>query len=239
MEKKLKVLWNGHYGDEEQALLIDAKEIEKVASINEDETFVINNVDMDEEQLTQQLKEYMETSEEKDEDFDAQSTEDIESFLHSLGFEHAEVNYCEKYPERKDQLVYDLYNNVFTNLSYCDELKIYRYHDGSNWQTIELLDHMTETVLEVTDDYVNLDEWDGRNHTTGGIGEHQYIYKVITVDEKEVEDTYLLNSWSQWQGSHETGQLLYSMETVKDHIDELGERNLEEYMYEVGKLSGK
>ncbi|PEK34098.1 hypothetical protein [Bacillus pseudomycoides] len=241
MKKEVKVLWHGHFGDEKQALLIDGKEIETVALVNHDEMFKIHHVDMDEKELNKRLKQYVEENEEKDEafDFDYNSQEDIQTFLVSIGFADAEVKWCDEYPDIEEQLVYDSYNRMFSNLTYCDELKIYRYHDGSNWQVVELREDMSETVLEVTEDYVNLDEWDGRNHTTGGIGEHQYIFKVIIEDGEEAEDTFLLKSWSQWQGSHPTGQLFDSIEAVKDHIEELGDRNIEEYMYEIGKLSGK
>ena len=239
MEKQNKVLWYGHFEDEKQALLLDAKEIETVALISEDETFVINNVELKDEELTERLKEYIETSEVRNEDFNPGALDDIEIFLHSIGCKGAAAEYCDKYSEKKDQLIYDVTNQVFANLMDFEDLKIYRYHDGSNWQTIEFLDHMSETKIEVTEDYVDLDEWDGRNHVTGGIGNHERIHKVITLDGKPSLNTFLVHCWSQWQGSHVTGELLSSPEAVEEYIENLGDRNINEYMFEVGELAGK
>ena len=240
MEILKKVLWDrSDYGNEEDPLIIDADSVKRVAQINSDEEFLIYNVDTVPDQLNEKLKQYIDDHEDDEEiDFAIDHPDGIESFLKSIGFDDAEVR-SEDYPEIRDQLVYSCYDRAFNNLLECEETKIYRFWDGNNWRTIELNEVMIETIVEITKDYVDLDEWDGRNFKTGGLGEHQRIHKVITVDGDEVDEMYLLWYSSQWQSVLDKACILESIDKVREHIEELGDRDISKYLFEIGKLEGK
>lgn len=116
-------------------------------------------------------------------------------------------------------------------------IKVYEYFDGSNLKEIinDSEYSLPATELTVTKDYVSLDEWDGHNLTTGGVGEHQEIHKVIEIDgETPDEPLYLINKWSQWQGEIPSGEVVDEY-VLKEHLERL-ERDADEYIKEIKKL---
>lgn len=129
----------------------------------------------------------------------------------------------------EDRLIYDRKSKIFYNQRDGHVVEIYRYWDGSNWQTVELDEDWINAVVVVDQDYVNLDEWDGSNWKTGGTGQHERIYRIVELDEeKPSEPTFLLEKWSQWQGDQPKGYIMTLSEVV-EHLKELG-RNVDEYM---------
>ena len=117
------------------------------------------------------------------------------------------------------------------NEDFLDEKRIYRYWDGRNWKTI-LCDN--ETGIVISDDYVNLDEWDGRNFLTGGVGLHERIYKIYEVDGEKVDDKFMVLFSSQWQGDHNLAAVM-DIDELKQHLEELN-RNLDEYIPQIKNL---
>lgn len=223
-----KVLWSDGYSDE--AFLIDKEEVEERACVDE-QTLIIENIKADIGDLQKRVDEWDEKINEAWE---------MEEFLESIGFAEAEVSWAKEYPEIEETLAFDCWEQDFFYLTDCATIKVYEWWDGSNWQTLVLDENTSETEIVISEAYVDLDEWDGRNYVTGGMGEHQRIYKVIEMDGENVrdKDIFLLNKWSQWEGSHETGEILEGLDEVKKHLKSIG-RDVEEYVFEIGKLSGE
>ena len=113
-------------------------------------------------------------------------------------------------------------------LNEVEEEKIYRYWDGSNWKTVLCQD---ETEIVISDSYVNLDEWDGRNFVTGGVGQHERIFKVYEVDGEKVADTFMVLYSTQWQGYHNSAEVLH-IDELKEHLKEI-DRDLDEYIPQI------
>ncbi len=113
-------------------------------------------------------------------------------------------------------------------LNEVEEEKIYRYWNGSNWKTVLCQD---ETEIVISDSHVNLDEWDGRNWQTGGIGLHEKVYRVYEVDGEKVADTFMVLYSSQWQGYHNSAEVLH-IDELKEHLKEI-DRDLDEYIPQI------
>jgi len=113
-----------------------------------------------------------------------------------------------------------------------EEEKIYRYWDGSNWKTVLCYN---ETEIVISDDYVNLDEWDGRNFVTGGVGRHEKVYKVYEVDGEKVDDKFMVLFSSQWQGDHDLAELM-DIDELKQHLVEIN-RDVDEYIPQVFNIA--
>jgi len=223
-----KVLWKNDFYDE--AFLIDKDQIEERAWVS-DQTLIIENVGVSADDLQKRFSEFDES---------IQDVYEMEEFLESIGFENVEVSSTDEFPVIENKLAFDCYEQQFFNLADAESIKVYEWWDGNNFRTFVLDENTTETELVITEAFVDLDEWDGRNHVTGGIGEHQRLYKVLEMDGSDVQnnDVFLLNKWSQWQGSHETGEILEDLDEVEEHLKSIG-RDVPKYMYEVGKLSGE
>src|SRR5699024_8107439 len=87
-----------------------------------------------------------------------------------------------------------------------------------------------EIVVDVDkDSKTDLDVWDGNNWYTESEFTHQHFYKINKIDEEEVEDIYLLVEYDQYQGTLDTAEIL-EKEELLDHIQELGSRNVEDYL---------
>lgn len=240
--KEKVLLWKNVSSTNENnvAMLVDPKEVRIVTDC--ENSFLIHNVEANPQELDEKLAQYIEEQEEKDEEFEFyhNETDDIEQFLKAIGFIDAEVEYAEQHEDIRDQLAYDYYNKIFYNLNDCESCKIYEYWDGSNHKTVYLEDGI-EYEVEITKDCVDIDEWDGSKWRTGDNGYHQRIYKILTIDGKKEDEAYLLVYTSQWQGDYDTAEILYSIDAVRDHIEEIEDgldRDIEQYMYKIGKLDG-
>ncbi|MED0649939.1 hypothetical protein P9246_10735 [Aeribacillus pallidus] len=172
------------------------------------------------------------------EEFDAYFTETdeavvdaLESFFRDkLGVE-VSPEYTEYYGDTdSDRLIYDTENRNFYFVKKDGYVvEIYRFWDGGDWKTVELDECWTDTHIVADSDYINLDEWNGHDWVTGGIGLHERVYRIIELDgEKPSEPTFLLEKWSQWQGDHPKGEIMTTSE-VADHLKELG-RDVDEYL---------
>lgn len=169
--------------------------------------------------------------------------EKIEEVLNEhFSYEDIIVYQLEDYPQfNKDIIVFDKYNKAFYELTdeYFDIAKIYEYHDGSNSKRLVYDPNFNigyETELTVTEGYVDLDEWDGRNFSTNGVGYHQYVKPILNKDGSVVHE-YLVVEWSQWQGELTTVDIMNRYE-LKEHLEELG-RDVNKYMKEIDDLKDR
>lgn len=230
--KAKRLLWEVNDGN--SALLIDPKDVRE--EVYAEGLLVVEGVDDD--QWTQIL-DVLSAKEEQDEDFTIRfmDANDFEMFLLEEFKIAASVRDADEWIEPDETTLFDRENVQVWKANELEKTKIYEWWDGSNWRKVFLESHMTETVVEITDKSVCLDEWDGRNWQTGGTGLHQYVHKVVTIDGEEVEDMFLLVRTSQWQGSHTTAEIL-GIDEVRNHLETI-DRDVEKYMYEVGTLSGE
>jgi len=172
------------------------------------------------------------------EEFDAYFTETDEAvidaienfFKEKLGVE-VSADYTEYYGDTESsRLIYDIESKNFYVEKDGHVVEIYRFWDGGNWRTVELDEVTTDyTILVDSENYVNLDEWNGHDWVTGSVGRHQQIYRIVELDgEKPSEPTFLLEETSQWDGEEPKGYIMTTSE-VADHLKELG-RDVDEYM---------
>lgn len=231
--KTKKLLWKIN---EETTLLIDPKEVSEQVYLGG--AFFIFDDELNAEQQTL----IIEKLKQGDTDIRWMSPDEFQEIIEEIGID-VSVSVADDWVDPSENIilfsreVFSREELSFYKPSELETTPIYEWWNGSNWEKITLEFHMDETVVEITEKSVCLDEWDGRNWQTGGTGLHQYLNKVVTIDGKEVEDTFLLVRTSQWQGSHPTGEIL-TVDEVRNHLKEIG-RDVEKYMYEVGSLSGE
>lgn len=151
-----------------------------------------------------------------------------------------DVNSSEEYIELDNSIIFDAYNKELhlANFESMHVVKYCEWFDGSN-RKVEVNDYaesiLSETSLVINeDDVLDLDEWDGNNHTTGGVGNHQHVHKIIEEDGENVEDKYLIVFSSQWQGEDTKGSVVNKEELIA-HLKELG-RDIEEYKKYIEEL---
>lgn len=124
----------------------------------------------------------------------------------------------EEYANPDDCLAYDFYEKCFFNPSECDTYKVYEWWDGHNWKK-DMVGEDDDIIKVTLESKYDLDYWDGHNNVYGGVGLHANLHKIITIDGEPVEDKILWESWSQWQGSQTTGEIM----TVSEVIESLTE----------------
>lgn len=181
-----------------------------------------------------EIKEKLEKYEEENGDFCKYEPGDLEEFFASLGFENAEAHSTDYYGDIEHVLIYDTEKDEFYNQADGYQVNIYEWWDGGNFQIVDEEETVWTAEVVLSREYVDLDEWDGRNFQTGGLGYHEKIYKIIEKDGERVEGEYLLVKTSQWQGDHATGEIL-TLADIEVHLEQLG-RKVDEYMEKIKKL---
>jgi len=234
MEKVKKVIWEQEaFGaeDSKKAYLLDIEDIEERVDVDADYFLFIHNVDANKDELNKMISEY-DTEKNLVDNMD-----NIIEFLQFMGYEDAEydtISYQEPYPVREEQLCFDMQDGKFCNLLDFDTVKVYPYWDGSNHKFLALNDMITETEVEIIDDEVSLDEWDGRNLVTGGVGRHQYATRIVSVDGLDEDDAYLIKFTSQWQGEIDEAKIMNRQELMA-HLVEL-ERDGDFYLEKIDQI---
>jgi hypothetical protein len=124
--------------------------------------------------------------------------------------EGVEIKVAGDSEEDRDILCYFTHSKNIGNLTDCETFKVYKYWDGSNYKEIYYDDELfTEYKLEINEDSKeNLDTWDGNNHSFRGKFNHGALYKITEIDGVKEDNRYLLETWSQWQGSTSSGEIL-------------------------------
>ena len=216
--KKYQIWEKENWEWEEHGMLIPAEDIANVVYVGMNSWYQINDTVGDIDALVEQLEAaYLAAVE--NEDFEIDDDDDLEKFLQNIGIEFDSIDFVPDYTKPEEMLCYDRDNREFFNLSSAEAYPTYQWWDGSNWKYI-FAEDVTITEVTVEDESTSLDEWDGNNRTCGGTGLHQCYYKVLEMDGEPVQDTYLLVRWSQWQGSHDTGEILTNTELDR-HIADL------------------
>lgn len=246
MTTKEVVIWEDGRGG--QSILLNKEEIEKVVEVGESALIIeIDGVDLSvdsyfDNNLTEKLHAYIDKLEDEEKDYETDDPDFIKVFLQSIGFSNVDISFPDSFfiDSEKEKLVFDPQEKNFYVIDKGEwTTKIFSWWDGHNHRTISLDDFMNnETELVITKKFVDLDIWDGRNFSTGGHGLHQRVYKIIKIDGNEVDDHFLLEKWSQYQGDLPEGIIL-TADDLKEHIEKLKDRDVVELMYEAGKLSGE
>ena len=164
---KKKLIWNvRNYENKNEGLLINPEDVEEVCNLYDYSVATIDLPVSEKKKLNKLLEE---------KEAEIYDYCDLEDFLEENGYQNVEIDSPEDYPVCEEKLCFDFQEKEFFDLAECCTEKIYRYWNGSNWKTV-FCDNETEIVI--SDDCVNLDEWDGRNFVTGGVGLHERIYRV-------------------------------------------------------------
>ncbi|MGR6115819.1 hypothetical protein ACTHHL_04405 [Aeribacillus composti] len=221
METKTFRLWVNDFWN----YLIDSSEVEKVVLLGDWSVAIDGvNTDLDLTKLSEEFDAYFTETDEA-------VVDALESFFREkLGVE-VSTEYTEYYGDAESsRLIYDIESKNFYVEKDGHVVEIYRFWDGGNWRTVELDEVTTDyTILVDSENYVNLDEWNGHDWVTGSVGRHQRIYRIVELDgEEPSEPTFLLEKWSQWQGEEPKGYIMTLSEVV-EHLKELG-RDVDEYM---------
>lgn len=228
-----KVLWKWDW--EEEMILLDPEDIKERILFGEEPSLVQFNGPINLDELNAKCKAFVE----ENNIGSWIGHDELEEFFQTVTLHPAKITGVDFYgnpDEYKFSIIYDPNNGEFHLGSEWDTIKVFEYWDGHNFVT-KTDEETIEYVVEVSEEKIDLDEWNGRNFETGGLGLHQYIQKVIEVDGKKEEDKYLLVKWSQWQGSLPSAEIM-SIKEVKEHLETLG-RDVNEYMTEISEKLGK
>lgn len=219
----------------EKNLLVHPEDV--VRMVTGEYLILIHNVNADQQHLDEKLRNFIEEKEQSDEDFYFNyNAEDIENFLHEIGFTNAETENANTLEEVRDQTVFNTYNNSFDNLENYDTVKVFEYWNGSNYENYYLdNNNNTETHVLTSEDYVSLDEWDGNNMVTGDTGRHQKVRKIYELDGEKVSDMYLVIYWSQWENEPTEAEIM-DVDQLRQHLQEI-ERDVDEYIEEIQKIA--
>lgn len=145
--------------------------------------------------------------------------EELQEFFDCIGID-ANVSGCKDYEEIDNVIVWEENTNQFFNLADFDSYSCCEWWDGNNWVQDILFDGCDETEVVTEDEPTSIDEWDGHNFVTGGVGLHEQFYKAISVEGDAVENTYVLYKYNQWQGSYSQGEIM-DIEELKAHLADL------------------
>ena len=220
-ENKMKKfqIWESDFNQNSDrgGMLIPESEIYKVVDMYNQSCMVINGVSVD---LADILTKTIKTFNEKINDVTI-----MEEFLTEQCVKFTSIDWLPDLPVHQELLYFDTYNQQFDDLSLCDYIDAYDWHDGSNHKIETAHDSITVTKI-VTEDtkYLDLDEWDQRSNgfcTGGRQFYHETVYRVIELDDSKVDNMYMLCQWSQWQGDHETAKIL-SKDELESHLEEIG-----------------
>lgn len=232
MNKKEYVLWGNDYRDD--SLLIEKNGIEEFIFTGDD-TYYIEGIDLNTlnlDNLNQMFSEFKDNIEEPEEDEFADVQDRIAKFFKHLDMD-VKVGSTPEYMQPCESLVFNSESNHFSNLSTWEETKVYEYWNGHNMSILSLDENKIETEI-ILGGCTSLDEWDGQNSTTGGFGQHQIVFKIHTVNGEVTENEFLINTWSDFQGTHETGKIV-TIDELRNYLKEL-DRDVEYYMKEIEKL---
>jgi len=148
-----------------------------------------------------------------------EDTDEIEELLNSKGLKWElakETEIC------RNILCFFRDSQSIGYLDDCETYYAFEYLDsGSNFKDYSLDEDMSETVVEYDDEHSeNLDEWDGNNFNYIHQFDHARKYPIISIDGEKVEGKYLIEEWSQYQGSLPTGKIVDADWTVEQEKEE-------------------
>ena len=116
-------------------------------------------------------------------------------------------------------VAYDTVTDEIIALDGLEIVRAFRWWDGHNmvWESLSEDDGMTEEVIEVLPDPVNIDRWDGQNMATWGMGHNGYIYRTPDPDK------FVLVCRTRWEGGKDEAAVMTAAELrdwAKDYREE-------------------
>lgn len=119
----------------------------------------------------------------------------------------------------RDMVVYDAVTREIGTLDGLETFPTFSWWDGHNmvWESLSEDDGMTEEVIEVLPDPVNIDRWDGQNMATWGMGHNGYVYRTPDPDK------FVLVCRTQWEGGKDEAAIMTAAELkewAKDYREE-------------------
>lgn len=95
------------------------------------------------------------------------------------------------------------------NLKDCESSLIYSWWDGHNWQEMRNDDGPSTVVIYDNQNGESLDdEFDGSNWYYQSKHNHASKYPISSIDGELVEGQFLIVEYSQYEGSHESGEIV-------------------------------
>lgn len=150
-----------------------------------------------------------------------------------------QYTYTENYIEKEDFTVeYAIENGFIPPSETAPTYKGYNYWD-SGLNLVSLFEEEMALTQEyiISDEYVDLDLWNGSNHQTNSTGIHQVVYRILKVNGDFSKDLqFMIVEFSDWQGAQPHVVLVGDLDDVLAHIDELGEREPNAYIDELKSL---
>lgn len=184
--------------------LIDADDITKKAILFDDSCLKIGNT---KELTPDNLNEYLNIVIEEDGSNNNISDSYLVDYLNERFNLELNNELCSDYETFEDkEIIYSFNEQEFMYGNDLEFSDIYTFWDGSNWQNWEV--QIDDEDIESNYVRVCLDQWDGRNMVTGGIGYHAYVKKIE-------DDKYLIIESSQWQGSQDIATIADKNELVE------------------------
>ena len=189
MKAKKMVIWKM---EDDRNYYFEASDIQTVVDFTNQMVYKINGLSIDE---IDRLNKALGAIDDRPGD-----EYELEDFLDEQGYTDFEISMLPDlvdYDETAPYVCFDCsYEFEFFNILDCETTEIYKWWDGSNWQTVLKDDFDWHTEVIIDEDSENcLDEWDGSNWRTGGKFEHQYVYRVLELDgEKPAEPRSWLNT---------------------------------------------
>lgn len=239
MLKKMLV-WTYPYNNDYISYLVEPEVIEERAFVPYESDIEYKIVSNNDEKLPtiKELKKLIEKYGYNTNELSELDIYEFENTIKNIGLD-VKVDYLEEYPPFDNNiLIYNLEENDFylLNDEYFTKAKVIELWNGSKYDTFAVGDGSFgeyETNIIISDDYVTLDEWNGNDFNTGGVGKHQYVTPILDKDGESVFE-YLVIYDSQWQGEHTTVDIM-NREELKNHLESLG-RNVEEYLEKIDEI---
>jgi len=215
--KQFQIWENTSKNPDVKGILIPTDKIYKVVDMCNLSCLVINGVDVIVvDDLNRAIANYV---------YKIDDVTEMEEFLVEQGIEFTNVEWMPNYPQHQELLYFDTGNQQFDDLSLCDYTFAYEWWNGSNHKTETVYDDITVTNVDTEDNvHLDLDEWDQKSSSfcTGGVQfYHEIVYKIVNLDGEKVDNMFLVEGNSQWQGSHPEGVVITKDELDK-HLKEIG-----------------
>lgn len=213
---KTALLWKQDYRDEESAIMIDSSDVTPKISLHNDTVYLFSGLEVtaeNEAKLTALIAEFK-----ADQDGENEYS-DLQDFFTRQGIDY---DFAGETESLRSILCYSTEDNSVGNLEDYETQKAHEYYDGSNFKLIWLDESITETVVEYDDEHSeDLDDLDeNSNFYYIHKFEHGRKYPIISIDGEKVEGKYLVESWSQYQGSLLTGKIVDADWTVEEEKEE-------------------
>ncbi len=116
-------------------------------------------------------------------------------------FDNAGIEY-EMLPdavEDENVICYSYDEKIVFNLTDCNFVPVYEYWDGSNHKQIWLDDTNPPQKIVYSNDYVDIDKWDGSNFYFRTRFNHGRIHRLIERFGEPMKNEYILYEYTQYQ----------------------------------------